>query len=377
MRKWSVILGVWILASLLTPGLAVASDPYTGSAYEPESYRGVVLSVNSGDRDDAIPAWVPDGDTFLVAVRVTSGPLADREFDIVHYSTGNPAYDIEVSSGDRVLVGIDRAGEEIVDVFIMDHVRDFPLAVMGALFIVLLVAVGGVKGARAVVVLGLTAAAVFYFLIPMVLAGRSPVAVTVGVSSAVVALGMVIIAGPTRKALAAGAGTVAGVAMAGLLAALFGTYAHLMGLSAQEAQMLLFTPDLSIDFRGLLFAGMILGALGAIMDVGMSIASAVDEVHKANPGAGFWALSRAGMNVGRDILGTMSNTLILAYAGGSLPLLLLLTAHRIDRVKVANLDLIATEVVRALSGSMGLVLCVPITALVAARLASSRNLTKD
>lgn len=137
--------------------------------------------------------------------------------------------------------------------------------------------------------------------------------------------------------------------------------------------MLYHTTELTVDFRGLLFAGMILGALGAVMDVAVSIASAVAEVREANPELSVWDLASSGLNVGRDVLGTMANTLILAYAGGALPLLLLLTAHGQEMTKVLNLDIIATEVVRALSGSTGLAFSVPATALLAALLQGRRK----
>ncbi|MFP4200610.1 MAG: YibE/F family protein, partial [Clostridia bacterium] len=185
---------------------------------------------------------------------------------------------------------------------------------------------------------------------------------------------LLIIAGPTHKTAAAILGTVAGVLFAGILASVFGNSAHLMGLHTQEAQFLMFSSETPFDFRGLLFAGMILGALGAVMDVSISIASAVEEVHRVGKSNRFSTLVISGMNVGRDVLGTMSNTLILAYTGSSLPLILLLVAHRADFVSVANMDIMATEVIRALSGSVGLILCVPVTAISAAWLKSRLEL---
>lgn len=123
---------------------------------------------------------------------------------------------------------------------------------------------------------------------------------------------------------------------------------------------------MQVDFRGLLLAGMILGALGAIMDVCVSISSSVQEVATPDPEISVTALFRSGLNVGKDVLGTMTNTLILAYTGSALSLLLLLGVQQMERIKLMNLDIIATEVVRALSGSIGMVLCVPATALLAA-----------
>jgi uncharacterized membrane protein len=150
----------------------------------------------------------------------------------------------------------------------------------------------------------------------------------------------------------------------------------LTGLSSEEAQILrgsvLSQPP--AFYTGLLAAGMLIGALGVIMDVGISVASAVQEVAKTNSKLTGSSLYRSGMNVGRDIMGTMTNTLVLAYAGGALPLLLL--TAQIPWVKLVNLDLVATEIASAISGSLGLVCTIPLTALASALLMSSGKLQR-
>jgi len=130
--------------------------------------------------------------------------------------------------------------------------------------------------------------------------------------------------------------------------------------------MLLYIPqNIHLDVQGLLFAGIIIGALGAVMDVSMSVSSAVEEVKKANPTLDAADLFRSGLNVGRDVMGTMSNTLILAYTGSSVPLLLIFMAYQESLLKMINLDMIASEIVRALSGSLGMVMVAPLTAFIA------------
>ena len=157
-----------------------------------------------------------------------------------------------------------------------------------------------------------------------------------------------------------------GVLVAGLISYLVGSQINLTGMSADEATILLYIPqEITFDFRNLLFAGIILGALGAIMGVGMSITSSIDEIYKANNQLSVKELFDSGMNVGKDIMGTMINTLILAYAGTSIPLLLVFMAYETSMTKIINMDIIATEIVRALSGSIGLILTIPITALIA------------
>ncbi|MGB4018838.1 MAG: YibE/F family protein, partial [Syntrophomonadaceae bacterium] len=181
---------------------------------------------------------------------------------------------------------------------------------------------------------------------------------------------MVVLAGFSRKAAAATLGTLGGLLVAGFLAVLVGDLAALQGLATEEERILSMV-DLPLDMRGLLFAGILIGAVGAVMDVAMSISSAIEEVRFANPDLGSWALVRSGMRVGRDIMGTMANTLILAYTGGSLPFLLLYLAYELPPAMILNSELIGAEVIRALAGSIGLIVSVPITAVIAGLLNGS------
>ncbi|MDQ7793103.1 MAG: YibE/F family protein [bacterium] len=356
-----------LLAAFLL--LLILSAP-AGSvaAYEPSPdpvpARARVLTVLEDEEAEEGP-WGFALRRQTVTLRILTGPYRGQSFTVDNYIPGQPAYDIILSAGDTVLVAIEEAEGEPVAIFIEDFVRDQYLYVLAALFALSLVAAGGRKGLRALLVLVLTILGVFFVLLPRLLAGSAPVPTTICVCALVTLVTMLMVAGPGRKALAATLGATGGVAVAGMLALYSGGLARLMGLNAQEAQLLYYVEDLTLDFRGLLFSGMILGALGAIMDVSMSIASATEEVRRAAPRLSPLALFQAGMNVGRDVMGTMANTLILAYTGGALPLLLLLMAYNASLIKVINLDLIATEVVRALTGSIGVVLSVPITAALA------------
>lgn len=178
---------------------------------------------------------------------------------------------------------------------------------------------------------------------------------------------MLIISGLSRKTFSAIIGTVGGVVLAGALALIIGTLAKLTGLGNEEANMLMFIPhDVYFNFKGLLFAGIIIGTMGATMDVGMSIASAMNEIKENSPQIKKADLIKAGMNVGKDTMATMANTLILAYVGGSLHLLLLLIAYETPFSHIINWDMIASEIVRAIAGSIGIIFTIPITALASA-----------
>jgi uncharacterized membrane protein len=243
-----------------------------------------------------------------------------------------------------------------------------------ALFVLLIILIGHKQGLKAVITLGITLLLIGKFMLPLLFKGYSPVLLAIFTGVLVTAITVVAIGGFTKKSLAAVLGTSGGLVAAAGIAILVGILANLSGLSNEEAQMLMFIPqETQYDFRGLLFAGIIIGALGAVMDVSMSIASAMDEVQKVGSKMTFKKLFKSGMNVGKDIMGTMCNTLILAYTGTSIPLLLLFMAYQQPFIKIINLDFLATEMVRALSGSIGLILSIPITAVISAVLMAKHN----
>ena len=157
-------------------------------------------------------------------------------------------------------------------------------------------------------------------------------------------------------------GTIGGVIIAGLFAYSAGKILMLTGLGNEDAQLLAFIPQhRKIDYQGLLFAGIVIGALGAVMDVAMSISSAMWEIISVSPGISKKQLIQSGMNIGRDIIGSMSNTLILAYVSTSIPVLLLFILFSNGFTEIINLELLASEVLRAVAGSIGLICTIPIT----------------
>lgn len=383
----SVLTALMLIALLIAfiCGAAVLSAGRTGVAHasgqplaaepqlpRPEYMRAVVLEIGPMVEEDMGYGMIFR--TQLVKLRVTAGPRKGMMIELDHSNINEPGYEMTVEVGRRMLVSAVFDGAQATDIFIEDYARDGYLSWLAAAFVGALVLVGGKKGFKTAFTLGITALAVVKVLLPLLLAGYSPVPVSVAVAAGVTAVTLVAVAGFSRKTLAAIIGTTGGVVTAGLLATYVGRLAHLTGLSADEARMLLYIPQgTNFDYRGLLFGGILIGALGAVMDVGMSIASAVDEVYRVNPALSPRALFASGMNVGRDVMGTMANTLILAYAGGAIPLLLLFMAYQLPVVRLINLDLVATEVVRALTGSIGLVLAIPITAAAGSALTAAQG----
>ncbi|MGO1470583.1 MAG: YibE/F family protein [Tissierella sp.] len=307
-----------------------------------------------------------DGGTQFVTAKVLSGKYKDELFEIQNDLSNNEVYDIVVEKGDKVVVMIEEYEDNTAAAFISDYYRVNYTLYLAIIFAVLLLVIGRLKGLKAIISLALTMASILYILLPAILKGANPIPISIMISIGVTIITIFLIGGINKKSISTIIGTISGVVIAGLISYYIGTKIKLTGLHAEEAGMLMHIPQgISFSFKNLLFSGIILGALGAIMDVGMSVSSSIDEIHKANNNLSQKELFKSGMNVGKDIMGTMTNTLILAYAGSSIPVLLLFMAYETSITKILNLDIIATEIIRSLSGSIGLILTIPITALVA------------
>ncbi|MTI49257.1 MAG: YibE/F family protein [Firmicutes bacterium] len=300
----------------------------------------------------------------LVKVKVTTGKYKNEIFLVENNLSGNRAFDIVVEKGSNVILSIQETPEGVPNVYIADFVRDTYLYIILALFAILLIVIGKMKGLKSLITLSVTAFVVLKVMLPLFLKGYNPIWVTVLSAFFITVITFVIIGGLNIKSISAIIGTLGGVLIAGTLAYVIGKTARLTGLSSEEAHMLMFIPqNIDFNFQGLLFAGIIIGALGAVMDVAMSVASSMFEIREINPDISPTELMKSGMNVGKDIMGTMSNTLILAYTGSSIPLILVFMAYEASLVKILNLDLMATEIIRSIVGSIGLIITIPITSL--------------
>ncbi|CCO07989.1 YibE/F family protein [Desulforamulus hydrothermalis] len=360
-----LVLGVMLLSG--RAGLANETDTAGGMEISKEIIvRAKVLEVTEGkDQVPDLTGWV-EGKEQLVTARVLSQPYQGQTVSFFHVVPDQPGLAVHVKPGDEVILSVEVEGKKIVNAFVTDYARDKKLYYLAGLFALLMALVGGIKGVKSVLSLAVTGVGIFYVLLPLLFKGHNPLLMTVLVAAVMTTATMILVHGFNRKTLAGVIGTTSGVIAAGILAMLVGAAAHLTGFSSEEMQMLLYIPQqVKFDYQGLLFAGMIIGALGAVMDVAISIAAAVEEVQKANPALDTRALMQAGINVGRDVMGTMANTLILAYTGSAIPLILIFMAYQMPFLKIINLDLIATEIVRALTGSIGLILAIPVTSLAA------------
>jgi len=256
---------------------------------------------------------------------------------------------------------------------IADYDRSDTLFILMFSFCALLLIIGGKKGFKSLISLLLTIGLIFFVVIPLSVRGFNPVITSTVTSGAIVLIVFRLVSGKTIKSVSAALGTIIGIVIAGIIAVLVGNIIKLSGLSTEESKMLFYSMELPLDYKGLLFAGILIGALGAVMDVAMSIASSIYEIKNVHPELDFRSLFKSGINVGQDIMGTMSNTLILAYTGSSLPLLLLLSYGNMPFLKAMNLEIISEEILRAFAGSIGLILSIPATAFISALLLSNKK----
>ena len=310
-----------------------------------------------------------------VTVKLLTGQFKGQEIILDNMLTTNPVYDIMLSLGDKVILHQESDLEFIEDIndvnfYIADIVRTNALYLLTTIFLGLLVLIGRRKGLLSFIAIFATIVLIFLILTPLILHGISPIWATLFVCILSTLITVYLVAGFNYKSTSAIIGTVLSLTLAALLSTITIHIATLTGFAGEET-MFLYTARPDLDFTGILSASIMLAALGAVMDVGVSIASTINEIHETDKTLQIKDLFKSGMNVGRDIIGTMSNTLILVYLGSSLPLVLL--SNNIDILKFFNLNLVVTEISSAIIGSISILACVPITAIVSAYLIKTKH----
>ena len=352
-----------------------AQEENTPATHDNSDYAtGRVLNVVSQGQNKALQESFGGNQTAqLVKVKILDGKYKGKIINVQNQLTSSPAYDINVKNGMRVVLDVEKNGK-LSDINISDLDRIPALMIITGLFLSLLLIIGGKRGLKALFSLVFTALLIFCGLVPAILNNWPIVPVTIGISIFATVLLTFIVGGINLKSISAIIGTVSSVLIAGIIAMIIIKIAPLTGYTSQEAIML-YTSRPDLNFTGILTAGMIIGALGAIIDIGISIASSIFEINCVDRCLSPKELIKSGLNVGKDIMGAMANTLILAYIGGALPLILL--AANAPIAKLINLNAIAAEITAALVGSIGIVLCIPITAVVSGYLMGNKKVIKE
>ena len=335
--------------------------------------RAVVTAVLS---DDAFPDYDnAEGrrvGTQELEIQIQTGAHKNEVMSLTNYMSA--LFNVDLKKGDSIIVRImtDEDGAYYASLF--NYNRGRVLGVFVLLFFVLLAVLGGKKGLGALLGLLFTLGCIWLILIPCLIRGIPAVPVTVGIIAVTAAGALIFLNGFSEKTLCSVLGCVIGVVAAGGIAAAVGAATPMNGFNMSEAEnLLLYGADKGLKISGLLVCGVLISALGAVMDVALGIASAVWEIHEQNPALTARQLFRSGMHIGQDAMGTMAKTLILAFAGSSLNMLILVQTYEIPFLQLINTDYICIEVIQSIAGAMGILLTVPIVAFISARLMAAQG----
>lgn len=309
-------------------------------------------------------------------VEITSGQWKGLTLEAANYLSAYSNVDAKVGTKIIVRLDLDDDGQPYI-ISVPNYDRVPMLVGLLLAFALLLVVIGGKKGVMALLGLAYTLVSIWLIQVPMVLRGFDPVVTAILIVALTTATSLFLLTGLSKKTLCASIGCVGGVAVAGLFAAVAGTISPLNGFNSTEAEDLVLRAfDYDLHISGLFVSGILIASLGAVMDVAMSIASSCWELRELNPQLSRSALFRSGMNIGRDAMGTMANTLILAFAGSSINTLILLQVYDYPFIQIFNTDAIAEELIRGVAGSIGIILTVPLVALLSAQLMKPENKNK-
>ena len=369
-KKWisALVLAV-VLASLA--GLFVIAhpkaEPAPGAA-EYMEYENAVVEQILSDSTEADPVSEDHfrGDQKLI-VRVKTGRYAGEQ--MMADNTVGPIYGCPMAVGDGVTVGLSTYSDGTVRCYVYEYDRFPGLLLVLAAFLLVTVLVGGRVGLKSLVSLGLTVAALLFILLPLLLQGWPTIGTTFLISVLVTAATFVILGGVDQKTVCACLGTLAGIALATAFGLAAQSWLRIDGYRQEYAEALLQlrqTGESGIGITGLITAGVIVSALGAVMDVAMSISSAIQELTRVNPDLTAKDLMKSGMNIGRDMVGTMTNTLILAILGSGLTLVVYIYSLGLQPWQLLSSAYMSLEAISGVASSIGVMLAVPFTAAICA-----------
>ncbi|MFG2606788.1 YibE/F family protein [Streptomyces sp. NPDC048514] len=333
---------------------------------KPVNASGGTPAGDTSTAQDGPAAQKAGGTCKKATIQVSTGKDKGRTFtEIVQ-----PDQTRQLRQGEKVVVAYEPSAPRDLQYSVTDVNRKFPMALLAGIFALAVVVVGRLRGLMALVALAVSFLVLTLFILPAILQGSNPLLVAVVGASAIMLIALYMCHGLSARTSVAVLGTLVSLLLIGLLGSEFIDWAALTG-NTDDNTGLIHGLYPSIDMSGLLLAGVIIGSLGVLDDVTVTQTSAVWELHEANPSMGWRGLYRAAIRIGRDHIASVVNTLVLAYAGAALPLLLLFSIAQSSVGTVANSELVAEEIVRTLVGSIGLVASVPVTTALAALVVSA------
>lgn len=331
----------------------------SGTSYEVGKVVGILENhVTVDESTDGL--WRGD---MKLQVKILTGEYKGETAEVINYFSS--LYNVRVNQGDKVSIRIDE-NEKGYQVSVYNYYRVPQIIGAVVIFLLLLIVIGGKKGAKSAVGLIFTMVCIIGILLPLTLKGYSPLLVTIMLILICNLVTFFLIDGVQIKTVVAAVGSMCGVLAGAGFAVLAQHFMSVTTYQMDEAEsLLLIASTTDLNMKNLFLCGILIACMGAVMDVSMSIASSIAELHTVNPQLTRWELFRSGMNIGKDAMGTMSNTLILAFAGNSLNMMVMIYSYGIGFQQLMNTDFIAIEIIRSIAGSIGIICTVPFVALIA------------
>lgn len=295
-------------------------------------------------------------------VKFLEGEFKNREMLV-----DNPIskqHNILAKKGMEIVFTVRKAKDKTV-IWPYNYKRDRVIYILATLFLLIICILGKLNGIKSLLALFFTGTVIIGILIPLIFRGFEPVPIGIGCSALIIVVSFVLIGGINKKSLSAILGTISGIVIAGILSYSFGKMALLSGVNMEKGEQILYlAKDYGIKVKGLMFISILISSLGAVMDVAMSIASSSFEIKQTDSNLTAKEHFTSLMNIGRDIMGTMTNTLILAFSGSSLTLIMMIWGYNMKYKQFINIPLIGIEAIQGLAGSIGIILTVPVTAAI-------------
>lgn len=310
----------------------------------------------------------------------TNGPNKGEKVTMLQYiDYMYPVQPKTIEKGDNIIVSYVAEPQSTENTWMfIEYNRINHIIYICLIFFVLIIFIGRNKGFATIVSLIFTAAGVFLVYIPAILSGKNIYLSTIIISIFIILMSLTFINGVNVKTFCAALGNLGGVAVAGVLALITNSILGITGVINEDCLFLMYVnTNQPIDLKALVWGSIVIGSLGAVMDVAMSIASAMNELSETMEDKSIKRMIKSGMNIGKDAIGTMTNTLILAYIGGSLATVLLLVASNKDLLYLFNMEMIIVEVLQGIIGSTGILFAVPVTVVIAAYLYNKPNKNRN
>lgn len=332
--------------------------------------RGRVIEV---DNSDVLQTGIVKMGVQRLKVVLLDGPYAEREVTAENRIIGKMELDKVFGEGDIALMVLSLKDGDIYFANAQDHYRLTTELILLVCFAVLLLAFAGLTGAKALLSFLFAALMIWKIMIPLFLKNVDPIWVSLGVVTVLTAAVIFLVAGLTKRGIVAFLGAVLGIAVTMIMALVFSKGFHLHGAIKPFSESLLYSGFPHLNLTRIFLAGIFIASSGAVMDLAMDVASGLDELHMRKPDLPFMDALRAGFGIGRPVVGTMTTTLLLAYSGGYMALLMVFMAQGVPVVNLLNLNYVAAEILHTLVGSFGLVTVAPFTAFVGALIYTGKS----